>query len=150
MYKEVMKKACGWILPCMMTVSVFFSCTGKAPEYPDLEGYWKQERIENEVTGERVDCNRLYWALQLGVCEVKDLGGNGYGTYLCRYVYDPDASTLRMYDFRVRSTQSADVEVEKLRQFGIPSKDVTFEVRLLNDDAMVLHATDTTLCFRSF
>ena len=38
-----------WICVCL-TVSFCLSCTDKAPEYPDLEGYWKQESIEDEAT----------------------------------------------------------------------------------------------------
>ena len=37
-----------WICVCL-TVSFCLSCTDKAPEYPDLEGYWKQESIEEEA-----------------------------------------------------------------------------------------------------
>ena len=38
-----------WICVCL-TVSFCLSCTDKAPEYPDLEGYWKQESVGDEAT----------------------------------------------------------------------------------------------------
>ena len=38
-----------WICFCLL-VPFCLSCTDKAPEYPDLEGYWKQEWIEDEAT----------------------------------------------------------------------------------------------------
>ena len=90
-----------WICFCLL-VPFCLSCTDKAPEYPDLEGYWKQEWIEDEATDGQSECNRLFWAFQLGVSEIRDLGGNGYGTYVCRYDYNEGAATLRMYNFRVK------------------------------------------------
>ena len=64
-----------WICFCLL-VPFCLSCTDKAPEYPDLEGYWKQEWIEDEATDGQSECNRLFWAFQLGVSEIRDLGGN--------------------------------------------------------------------------
>ena len=116
-----------WICFCLL-VPFCLSCTDKAPEYPDLEGYWKQEWIEDEATDGQSECNRLFWAFQLGVSEIRDLGGNGYGTYVCRYDYNEGAATLRMYNFRVKGNQSQEADVDKLKHFGIPSGDVTFEV----------------------
>ena len=91
MFKE-MRKTLWRTVRALVSLVWCVACTEKAPVYPDLEGYWKEERIENAATGESRECNRLFWALQLGVSEVKDLGHNGYGTYLCRYEYDEGAS----------------------------------------------------------
>lgn len=138
-----------WICFCLL-VPFCLSCTDKAPEYPDLEGYWKQEWIEDEATDGQSECNRLFWAFQLGVSEIRDLGGNGYGTYVCRYDYNEGAATLRMYNFRVKGNQSQEADVDKLKHFGIPSGDVTFEVVRLDGDHMVLRSGGTSLYFRSF
>ena len=138
-----------WIGFCL-AVSLCFSCTDKAPVHPDLEGFWKQEWIEDEATGERSECHRLYWAFQLGVSELQDLGENGYGNFLCRYEYDDAAATLRMYDFRWRSNQGQVVDADELKPFGIPSGDVTFEVVGLDGDNMVLRSGSISLRFRSF
>ena len=74
-----------WICFCLL-VPFCLSCTDKAPEYPDLEGYWKQEWIEDEATDGQSECNRLFWAFQLGVSEIRDLGGNGAGVRIgCLY-----------------------------------------------------------------
>lgn len=146
--REKMRGA-AWTLLCL-TVSLLPACTGKAPEYPDLEGYWKQERIEYRREGKTEGCNRLFWALQLGVTELKDLGNNGYGTYLCRYEYDEGKGTLRLFDFRKRSDQSPLPDAGQLKAFGIPSENVIFEVVSLDKDKMVLCAGDTALYFRSF
>lgn len=138
----------------MLACLVALGCTGKAPEYPDLEGYWKEEYIENGITGERTECNRQFWALQLGVSEVLDFGGNGYGSYLCLYEYNEGAGTLRMYKFRVKGNQTKEADVEKLKYFGIPAEDaeegVTFEVVKLDGDDMILRSDETTLYFSSF
>lgn len=48
-----------WICFCLL-VPFCLSCTDKAPEYPDLEGYWKQEWIEDEATDGQSECNRLF------------------------------------------------------------------------------------------
>lgn len=141
----------GWGAWCAgLAMVLCLACTGKAPEYPDLEGYWKQERIENRQTGESKACNRLFWALQLGVGEVKDLGENGSRISICRYDYDEGAATLRLYDFRMRGDQSKRPEQELLDVFGIPSDDTTFEVLSLDGDHMVLRAGENVLYFRSF
>ena len=50
-----------WICFCLL-VPFCLSCTDKAPEYPDLEGYWKQEWIEDEATDGQSECNRLFSA----------------------------------------------------------------------------------------
>lgn len=138
-----------WICFCM-AVPAFLSCTDKAPEHPDLEGYWKQERIEDGTTGESRECNRLFWAFQLGLAEVRDLGGNGYGTYVCRYDYDEDAATLRMYDFRMKGNQSHEADTGKLNEFGIPSEDVVFKVLRIGGGHLELRTGNTSLYFRSF
>ena len=142
----VWNKALCLFLICALS----YGCTEKAPEYPDLEGYWKQERIEDSHTDDKEECNRLFWAFQLGIAEVKDLGGNGYGSYLCRYEYNEKAATLRMFDFRIKGNQGQQPDEEKLRPFGIPSGDVTFKVVSLNGDKMVLDSGETILYFRSF
>ena len=115
-----------------------------------MEGYWKQESIEDEATDGHSECNRLFWAFQLGVSEIRDLGGNGYGTYVCRYDYNEGSATLRMYNFRVKGNPSQEADVDKLKLFGIPSGDVTFEVVRLDGDRMVLRSSGTSLYFRSF
>ena len=138
-----------WICVCL-TVSFCLSCTDKAPEYPDLEGYWKQERIEDGATDSQSECNRLFWAFQLGVSEIHDLGGNGYGTYVCRYCYNEEAATLRMYNFKERGGKHQEADVDNLEHFGIPSGDVTFDVVRLDGDHMVLRSGMTSLYFRSF
>ena len=149
MYKE-MRKSLGLLVVVLGILACWTSCTGKAPEYPDLEGFWKEEKVVDGSTGESRECHRLFWALQLGVSEVNDLGGNGFGSYLCRYVYDEGASTLRRYDFRTKGSQSEVADIAKLGEFGIPSDDVTFEVVRLDGDRLVLRAGDTTLYFRAF
>lgn len=133
-----------------LLVMLMVSCTDKAPQFPDLEGYWKQEQITDNATGESVACHRLFWGIQLGVMEIKDLGDNGLGMYICRYDYDEGAGTLRLHDFRKRGNQSVEPDAEKLAGFGIPSEDVTFRVIQLDGHRMVLRADETTLYFRSF
>ena len=151
MYKEIRKIARkAWQMAACLLLTLCVACTEKAPEFPVLEKYWKQERIEDNRTGESQDCKRLFWALQMGVSEIKDLGGNDYGTFLCRYEYDEGASTLRLYDFRLRTDQSEVADESDLAHFGIPSGDVTFDVMQLEDDHMILRSEETTLYFRSF
>ncbi len=149
MYKMNSGLILRWGCFCLAVASCL-SCTDKAAEYPDLEGYWKQERIEDADTDSITQCNRLFWAFQLGVAEVRDLGENGYGTYVCRYDYNEGAATLRMYNFKEKGNQSQDADADKLVLFGIPSADVTFKVVRLHGDSMVLQAGETSLYFRSF
>ncbi|MCD8317425.1 MAG: lipocalin-like domain-containing protein [Paraprevotella sp.] len=138
------------VLGICLTAVLSAGCMDKAPENPVLEGYWKQERIGISRADTAEECRRLFWAFQLGVSELDDQGENGFGTYVCRYDYNKGASTLRMYNFRLKSDQSQLAPTDKLKYFGIPSEDVTFNVLKLNDDNMILCAGDTVLYFRSF
>ena len=149
MFEKIRQAAWGALCVCLAAI-LCQACTGKAPEYPDLEGYWKQERIEDRQTGESRACDRLFWALQLGVGEVKDLGKGGSRVCLCRYEYNEGAATLRLYDFRIRGDQSERPGQEQLDVFGIPSEDTTFEVLLLDGDHMVLRSDKSVLHLRSF
>lgn len=136
---------------CLLLLGMLVvSCTEKAPVYPKLEGYWKEERVVDEVTGAGDECTRLYWAFQLGVSEIRDLGANGLGIHVCRYEYDEAHRLLRMWDFREKDNQSQNSSEEKLAGFGIPSSDVTFEVVKADGDHLVLRYEGNLLCFRSF
>ena len=52
-----------------------------------------------------------------------------------------------MYNFRVKGSQSQEADVDKLKHFGIPSGDVTFEVVRLDGDHMVLRSGGTSFVF---
>ena len=117
-------------------------CVDKAPEYPELEGFWKTERIVDNATGEEQPCHRLYWALQLGIVQLKDLGGNGLGNHFGRFAYDRQAGTLRIFEVQGISEQ-------KLQGFGIPSTDTLFGITL-RDGKMVLQSETTTVYFSLF
>ena len=131
-----------------LTAFCCWACTDKAPEYPDLEGYWKQERIDDGNTGTQTVHERVYWAFQLGVSEVRNIQTGE--DFLCRYEYNEGASSLRMYDFRMKGNKSQKVNVGKLSLLGIPSDDVIYEVVKLDGDRMLLRADDITLHFRKF
>lgn len=129
---------------CVCLAAVFCpSCTDKAPEHPDLEGFWKEERIEDVSTGASEECDRLYWAFQLGVSQLNDYGSEGGEMLICRYEYDEGKATLRMHDFRPAGE-------EYLKVFGIPSEEVTFEVVRLDGDHMLLRSGNSMLYFKSF
>lgn len=147
--KKINYKNCWYCLFLWVVLSVA-ACTEKAPVYPELEGYWQEERIVDEVTGVDKECARLYWAFQLGVSEIRDLGANGWGIHVCRYEYDEAHRLLRMWDFREKENQSQNSAEEMLEGFGIPSSDVTFEVVKADGDHLVLRCEGTRLYFRSF
>lgn len=137
---------------------ILVSCTEKSGDYPDLEGYWKEEAMINNATGESITCNRLYWAFQLSVAEIRDLGDNGYSKYISRFTYDESANIIRMYDFRNRGNQKVVTDASILQFFGITPKmmsdstayEATFNVLKLDGDNMVLQNDSLTLYFRSF
>lgn len=144
------KKKIICLLLCGLLMQVLAGCTDKAPEYPDLEGYWKTERIVNNQTGEKMPCNRLFWALQLGLVELKDLGENGFGGYIGRFEYDEKAKTLRIHNVVFQGNQTRPAEEKNLINFGLPSIDTVFDVLSLDGHRMVLRSDMTTLYFRSF
>ncbi len=146
---EKIRKVCASL--CLVLVSMLWAgCTGKAPEYSDLEGYWKTERIVDNATGEDMPCNRLFWALQLQIVELRDLGNNGFGTFIGQYAYDEKGRTLRLYNLVNKSNQKQDAEEGKLSRFGVDGSDTTFEVVSLGDGRMALRSEKNTLYFRSF
>lgn len=134
---------------CLMQ-ALYTGCVDKAPEYPDLEGYWKTERIVDNLTGEDKPCNRLYWALQLQVIELRDLRENATGSLVGRFVYDEGAATLRLTNMVKKGNQSANADAASLEKFGVPSAEAVFEVLSLDGKQMVLRSEKTTLYFRSF
>lgn len=78
---EKIRKVCARL--CLVLVFMLWAgCTGKAPEYPDLEGYWKTERIVDNATGEDMPCNRLFWAAATADCRTE-----GFGKQRFRYIY---------------------------------------------------------------
>lgn len=125
------------------------ACTGKAPEYPELEGYWKVGRVVDAETGEQ-PCDRIFWAFQLGVGELKNLSGSGFGGCWCRYEYDASAATLRMFEFKTKGHPASDVPAEKLEILGLPGTDVTFSVVTLDGSRMVLQSEGLTIDLHSF
>lgn len=126
------------------------SCTGKAEVYGDLEQYWKEEKIVYNETDSTVECYRLYWAFQLGLTELRDLGDNGFGTFVCLFDYDESGGTLRLYEFRTGHNTETVPADSLLQNYGVPTSDVTFEVVKLNHDDMVLRCDTTTLYFCAF
>lgn len=139
------------VIGCLCLVQALYTgCVDKAPEYPDLEGYWKTERIVDNRTGEDMPCNRLFWGVQLQVVELRDLGDNGFGRYVGRFEYDEKGKTLRLFGFVNKGNQAKPAGEDALRNFGLPSTDETFAVVSLDGDRMVLRSGETTLYFRSF
>ena len=95
-------------------------------------------------------CNRLFWALQLQIVELRDLGNNGFGTFIGQYAYDEKGRILRLYNLVNKGNQKQDADEDKLSRFGVAGPDTAFEVVSLGDGRMVLRSEKNTLYFRSF
>lgn len=142
------KSICRFFCMVYCLFAVLVSCTEKAPEYPDLEGYWRLERIETNVTGDVQTCNRLYWALQLGIVRLHDRGDNGYGTITGAYVYDEGARTLKMLEMYVGNNTAA--KPAQLIPYGVPDAGTTYDVLQCDGDNMILRCEQYTLYLRKF
>ena len=83
-----------WICFCLL-VPFCLSCTDKAPEYPDLEGYWKQEWIEDEATDGQSECN-LHLQHHAPVSPLDTPYGSYFFDYTCKHLN----FRFTIYDFR--------------------------------------------------
>lgn len=133
-----------------MIALITVGCTKKAPVCEKLEGFWRLERIYNLETGEVETCNRLFWAIQLGMIELRDLGDNGYGTYIGIYRYNEEAQTLELASFIQQTDQFTEAPLDKLIRFGVAERDVTYHVSKLKSGKMVLETADLKLEFTEF
>lgn len=126
----------------------------KAPIRSDVEGFWRLERYTVLSTDETVECKRLYYSITRQVTEVSDKGGNGFGAYICRTVYEDDENTLVLRDFKVRAgtgDNGKDAPIEKLRHYGIDSQEETkFRIVHCNGKTMTLESEYARLELRKF
>lgn len=131
----------------LLMLSIMTSCVTKAPEYPDLEGFWKLERIENNQTGEVVVPNRLYWSLQLGIIKLNDRGSYTHTQVIGAYLYDEQARTLSMPEMFVGVR---DAQPSQLIPYGIPDVGVVFDVQLCDGNRMILRCDEFTVYLGAF
>lgn len=135
-----------WIAVAIIAVG----CAQKAPVFEKLEGFWRLERIYDLDTGETKECKRLFWAIQLGMIELRDLEKNGYGTYIGTYQYDPELKTFKLANFIDKRDQLLEAPLDKLGQFGIPLRNTTFRVLKLENGKMMLETAHLKLELTEF
>ena len=133
----------------MLAVLQVIGCTDKKTIDPDVEGFWRVDKIEYLQEEEVKPFARLYWSMQLSVGELNDYGQNGLGRFLFRYEYDEKGKTLRLYNINGKSELSLQ-EKERLKGFGVFDADETFKVEKSDGNHMVLASDGARIWFTSF
>ena len=131
----------------LMVAILLTTCTAKAPVYPDLEGYWKLERVEHHSSGEIVEPHRLYWSLQLGIIKLNDRGNGVNPQIIGAYIYDDVSHTLKFPEMYIGKV---DARPEQLQPNGVPEIGVTFDVLLCDGERMILRCDEFTVYLGAF
>lgn len=140
--KQLCKCVAG-VLACLLLAT----CTAKAPVYPDLEGYWKLERVEYHNSGEVVEPYRMYWSLQLGIIKLNDRGHYVNPQIIGAYIYDEASRTLSMPEMYIGKV---DANPQQLQPYGIPEVGIIYDVLLCDGERMILRCDEFTVYLGAF
>lgn len=143
------------VIAMVLLVTVLLSGCKKEPIDRKIEGMWKLEQFTTHEDGVvHGDCRRIFYSIQLWVVELAEKQcTHGYGTYIGRFDYNDDHSTVTMKDFKYRQStgdSNENVPVEKLLPYGINSLNTTFEVVKADGKHLTLKSDYATLEFTSF
>lgn len=133
----------------LLSLALLLVACEKAPMNGALDGQWQLLSYET-ADGEIQNCYRLYYSIQLQVVELADKGGSGKGTFIGRFAYDENRSSVVIRELRYRSNESRLATLEDLQPFGLFRTETTFHVVEADRHRLVLQSADATLRFRKF
>lgn len=121
---------------CLMT-----SCQ-KSPINGDLDGQWQVIKVTPEPETELLT-TRIYMCFSLHTCQLTIYG---HGPWTSGNILQFTDKSLSL-DFPYANSEES---IAKLRQYGINTNPVTFEVRTLTKDKLVLRDGETVVELRKF
>lgn len=135
------KNICYIILPllCLLASSFFTGCQ-KSPINGHLDGMWQVMEVDPKPQQEIIR-DRLYYNFSLHVCTLSYYGG---GLTVGNLTYDGDRITM---DFP--AAQGPETRL-KMRQYGIYTNPVTFDVVYLDKNKLIIENPYATVELRKF
>ena len=122
---------------------VFANGCGKNPINGDLDGQWQVMDIVPEAPETSVQ-GRLYMCFNLHVCQLTSYGSGAQAAGNLKF--DSQNNTLSLDFPDIQSERGLNI----LKQYGIYSNPVTFEIEMLNSSNLILRDGDVLVVLRKF
>ena len=117
----------------------FYSCQKKSIN-GDLDGMWQVMEV-NPKPSENIIENRLYYGFYMHVCNLSFYGG----------VYTEGKMIYNNSHLGIFFPYDNNPNFNKvLKQYGINSNPVVFEVKFLDKNKLILHNDETSILLRKF
>lgn len=135
----------------LLTIAIAFGGCKKEPVNSDIEGHWQLLEFVTKADGQRHECERIYYSIQLWVVEVAEKQGSlGLMPFRGRYSYDEATNTVSMTEMSTYPNPSVPAEVWQLEPYGLNSTDTEFDVISADGKSMVLESDYARLTFKKF
>ncbi len=144
----------GLIHICILTFCV--ACD-KLPENGKLDGNWQVLEVQYARDGQydsivSVKEDKIFWAVQLKLIEIKGVYNGVCGNTLCRFVYADNHLTITEMYYEIRGADSliTDTNFDKLVKTGIMGSRAQFQIEALDGNRMQLKSDFARIIFRKF
>lgn len=125
----------------IILLPIFFVCCTKDSINGYLDGRWQILDIEKNGIIHEVKNQQLYYNFYMHVCSL-----SGYGYYFTDGNMNYNGETLYL-DFPYAKTEA---NLEKLKQYGIYSNPVIFNVEHIDSKKLIIKEGDITITLRKF
>ena len=133
----------------LLILTVYSTRCEKATINGNADGQWQLMHFET-TDGTIHPCERIYYAIQLQLVEIRDKSENKYGTFVGRFNYDQEAEKITVKEFSVPYNTNTLATREQLLPFGMDSTETVFDVIKADGKSLILRSDYATLTFRSF
>lgn len=113
----------------------------KAPINGDLDGQWQVMTVEPEAP-ETIITERMYYCFSLHTCQLSMYGSGIWASG--NIVFNNNLLTLDFPD------ANSDLNIARLKQYGIYSNPVTFTIEHLDKNKLILRDGEVTISLRKF
>lgn len=137
------------ILIMLLCCMIFSSGCEKAPMNGNADRQWQLMHFET-ADGTIHPCERIYYAIQLQLVEIRDKSENKHGTFVGRFNYDQEAEKITVKEFSAPYNTNTLATREQLLPFGMDSTETVFDVIKADGKSLILRSDYATLTFRSF
>lgn len=126
-------------------VSIILFLTGcqKAPINGDLDGQWQIMSVSPEPAEKPIE-TRIYYCFYLHTCQLSSYGDQVWQSG--NFTFKDNLLTMEFPYIE----PSSELGEKKLRQFGINSNPVTFTIKHLDKNSLILQNGENTVTLRKF
>ena len=150
--EKISKKIAAWGLMFTL-ICLSWGCDKKWPINGNLDGYWQLMSVETKADGVKNDCHRMYIGIQLHMIELRDLGGNGYESFVGEFNYNEDEGIVVIKNLKGKSSTSDNGQVANIKDlnpYGINALETVFKVVKADGKTLILESDYARLTMRSF